>query len=203
MIGPFRIHIPRLSIPLDFDGLTTPVKDILFDGLVFRADIHQIIRLPIAFLPDISFRGPARIRRKKSFDKVTQLYFQVSLPSPDFEILAVYPHTTMAPGQNDPQLDFGISVDPFTGKFTLSGTLKNLIRRKRHLILNTHTAEIAQWTFEKAYLRDHLQLNLDILLRQRNASPAESHLTCEAKAQQGGRLIRATRKRVSIQGQGA
>jgi hypothetical protein len=198
-MGPFLIHLPKHITQLDFEALTSESKTILFNGIAYDAAEHLIIRLPVAVLPDPHFKGPARTRRQRSFEKVDQLFIQVNLPSDDHEILEVYPHTTLAPGLVDPQLELGISVEPTTGRFSLSGTLKNLIRRKRHFIINTHTETIAQWAFQKAYLQDNLQFNIDLLLQVNRKPDTPASLIVEAKAQDGGRLIRATRRKIMIE----
>jgi hypothetical protein len=198
MTGPFRIHLPKYLTLLDQAALPSAIRDVLFNGIDFHPDEHFIGRLSIAVLEDTNFKGSKKVYRRRSYERVDQLIVQISLPSDEFEIIEVYPHTTLATGLADPELEVGISIEPTTGKFTISGTLKNLIRRKRHLIINTHTSEISQWAFQKGYLRDNVQFNLDILLRRRANTSVATYLMSEVKAQEGGRLIRATRKKVTI-----
>lgn len=198
MTGPFLISLPKHLTRLDYSALPRTVQDSLFNGISFDPAKHLIGRLTIAILTDSRFKGPAQTRRRRSYERVNQLFIQLDVPSSAFEIIDVYPHTTLAPGLKDPELEVGVTVDP-TGKFSISGTLKNLIRRKRHLIIESHNAHTGQWTFLKNFLQDNLLFNLDLLLLRCDENTHQASLICDVKAQEGGRLIRSTRKRVRIE----
>lgn len=198
MTGPFRIHLPKHLTTLDQAALPAAVRDVLFNGIAFDAAVHVLRRLPVAVLDDPSFKGSANLRRRKSYARVDQLFVQVAVRGEDLELLAAYPRTTLAPGLVDPQLEIGLAIEPTTGRFSLSGTLKNLLRRKRHWIIHTHTAQIAQWAFQKDYLRDNFLFELDLLFRTKPGGTGSETLVCEVRAQDGGRLVRSTRKSVAL-----
>lgn len=201
MTGPFLFSIPKYLTLLDHAALPKAVQEMLFDGITFDPTEHLIGRLPIAILSDTGFNGPAHTRRRKSFDRVNHLFVQLNLPSIDFEIIDVYPHTTLAPGLKAPEVEVGVSVEPMTGKFSVSGTLKNLIRGNRHHIIESHGPRICQWTFLKGYLQDNLHFHLDLLLRRCEKDTRGAAVVCEVRAQEGSRLIRSTRRRVLIEGE--
>lgn len=201
MTGPFLFSIPKHLTLLNYDALPEAVQETLFNGISYDPAEHLIGRLPIAILTDPGYKGPAHTRRKRSYERVNHLFIQINIPSPAFEILDVYPHTTMAPGYKTPEVEVGVSVEPITGKFSISGTLKNLIRGNRHHIIESHGPRICQWTFQKGYLQDNLLFNLDLLLLRCERDMHGAALMCEVKAQEGGRLIRSTRRRVLIEGE--
>lgn len=201
MTGPFLFSIPKYLTLLDYAALPRAVQEILFDGITYDSTEHLIGRLSIAILTDTRFKGPARTQRRKSYERVNHLFVQINLPSTAFEILEVYPHTTLAPGLKTPEVEVGVSVEPITGKFSVSGTLKNLIRGDRHHIIESHGPRICQWTFQKGYLQDNLLFHLDLLLRRCEKDTQAAALICEARAQERGRLIRSSRRRVLIEGE--
>lgn len=191
-MGPFRINISPTAELVDLTSLEEAERKQLLRDVTYDSSKHQIFR----FFVTPKFYDPYSSKRwskRRSYAKVDRALVQVECGAPEIVIFGIHPITTLRDGQES--LDFeGESIlelaVPKFFKLSITGKLKNKIRKDTHLIFASRTAEFAQWVFLKGFIRTNTEYKLRVLcVVPASLEKTKRHVVCHATFSDGGRVI--------------
>ncbi len=193
-LGPFRVRVSKQAERLNFNALPPRERGQLGSGLIYDETRHAVFRFDV-FLDFLSQSGGTkRTRRRKDFALADLLIVQAQSPTPRLRFLRLYPASQRRSGQPEPDIGGEIKAEvsaPVGVKLSISGLLKDLIRRQPELmIIAQHNDSLAQWLFLKPYLDSGAEFRLLVLCELDGNLPAR-HLRCHVSVQAKGREIEA------------
>lgn len=161
-------------------------QNALSSELTYDPEIHNVYIFLVIPEYNPRMKGSKRTRRTRSYAKVDRIFVQARSPTPDIEILGMYPNTRMESGVYRGLLSFV----PIAGKLRAIGKVKDAIKRGKHSIIAHHTGELAQWVFLKPYLEQHTEFPMKILcLVSEDVTDEYRFLRCDVSAQDKGREV--------------
>ncbi|MCU0286652.1 MAG: hypothetical protein MUF15_09655 [Acidobacteria bacterium] len=192
----FKMLTPKEATRLDFDRLPDAEKEILFKGLDFRKDGHDIFRfnIMIEFSPNNS--GSFRKRRLKDFSRADHLDANIKVLSSDVKILGIYPSTKTTNGNPisiEIKGEAGAKIGWFNGG--ISATLKKIYSKNKIMIRANHTDEKIQWRFLEPFLRTEEKVEMQFLCGVTKRTNERPFIGCDAAVYEGNRIIGQISKR--------
>lgn len=208
-MGPFRVRVSKQAERLDFNALPSRERGPLGSGLHYDEARHAVFRFYV-FLDFLGQSGGnKRSRRRRDFALADLLIAQVQSPSTGLRLLRIYPTTQRKSNQPEPDIGGEIKAEvnvPASVKLSISGVLKDLIRREPELmVIAQHNDLLAQWLFLKPYLDSGQEFRMLALCElDGGLPPSQRYLRCHVSVQAKGREIEAAyHRRILLPDSGA
>jgi hypothetical protein len=181
----FKLRVSKNAERLNFDEIPEIEKKILFAGIKFNPDTHDVYRFFVVPELDSVNRGSKRTQKRKDFSLADKISVKVEAPFPGLSFIGIFPITTTVAGTHD-EIRF-----PIIGDLRPKGIAKEFVKRGKHAILAERTDDFACWFFLKPYIESGQSYRMEAVCIVPKSLPLEQrYLRCDASVMHKGRELK-------------